>query len=347
MRQPSLLIRADAGQAIGAGHLMRSLALARAWNAAGGSTVLACGVGGQMFAPRIAAESVEAVWLQATHPELRDLAEVQDLIAARAPAWVVLDGYHLDAAYEEGLRLSGCSVLTLDDTAHRATYRADLILNQNLGAEGIDYLARGAGGALLGTRYALLRPEFVAARLTLHRDPARPVRRLLLTMGGSDPEGMTGSVLADLIDLPDMEIVVIVGAANSHRPALEALAAKRVAPTRIVVDATDMATWMIWADVVVSASGSTVWELACLGVPAALVVLADNQSGIAAALGAAGAALLVEGLAPRSARAAVEHLRADAELRIDLSRRALALVDGLGAQRVVAAMRDRIPEVRS
>lgn len=347
MTQPLLLIRADASPTIGSGHLMRCLALGRAWNSAGGATLVVCGADARAFQPRVDAAGVEAVWLEATFPEPRDLADLQALIAARAPAWIVLDGYHFDAAYEDGLRATGRPVLTLDDTVHRSAYRADLVLNQNLGSESFDYRTRGAGGALLGTRFALLRPEFAAARLTLSRDAARPVRRLLITMGGSDPEGMTGCVLADLIDLPEVEIVVVVGAANLHRPVLEALVAERAAPTRIVVDAADMAAWMIWADVVVSASGSTVWELACLGCPTALVVLADNQSGIASALDAAGAAIVVESLAPGAARAAVDHLLADAELRVDLSRRALALVDGRGAERVVAALRERSPEVRA
>ena len=344
MTLPLLLIRADAGVAIGSGHLMRCLALGRAWNAAGGATVVATGVEARVFQQRLDDAGVEVVWLGAAHPDPHDLAALRRLIADRAPAWVVLDGYHFDAVYEEGLRSAGRPVLTLDDAVHRGAYRSDLILNQNLGAEALDYGARGAGGALLGTRYALLRPEFTAARLSLSRETARPVRRVLITMGGSDPEGMTGAVLADLIDLPAVEIVVVVGAANRHRAALEALVLEREAPTRLVVDAADMAAWLNWADIVVSASGSTVWELACLGVPSALIVLADNQDGIASAMAAAGAALVVDTLAPGAVRTAVDHLVADAELRSDLSRRAMALVDGRGAERVVAALRARITE---
>lgn len=342
MNMPLLLIRADASTEIGSGHLMRCLALSRAWNAEGGEALVATGSTARAFGNRLDAAGVEVAWLEATHPDSRDLTDLQRLIERRVPAWIVLDGYHFDAAYEEGLRAGGRPVVTLDDNVHRGTYRADLVLNQNLGAETLDYRARGAGGALLGTLYALLRPEFAAARLTLTRDPSRQVRHLLVTMGGSDPEGMTCAVLSDLIDLQAVEIVVVVGAANPHRPTLEALVAERDAPTRIVVDATDMAALMNWADAAVSASGSTVWELACLGVPSALVVLADNQSSIAAALGAAGAALVVDTLAPGAVRAAVDHLLVDAELRGDLSRRAMTLVDGRGAERVVTALRERL-----
>ena len=53
---------------------------------------------------------------------------------------------------------------------------------------------------------------------------------------------------------------------------------------RLVVNAPNMAELMAWADVAISAAGSTAWELACMGLPAALIVVAENQTGIAAAL---------------------------------------------------------------
>jgi methionyl-tRNA formyltransferase len=46
----------------------------------------------------------------------------------------------------------------------------------------------------------------------------------------------------------------------------------------------DMAPLMAWADVAVSAGGTTVWELAFMGLPALLCIVADNQEGAVNAL---------------------------------------------------------------
>ena len=45
---------------------------------------------------------------------------------------------------------------------------------------------------------------------------------------------------------------------------------------------------MLWAELAITAAGSTCWELACLGVPAVTIVTAENQRGIAASLSHAG-----------------------------------------------------------
>jgi RimJ/RimL family protein N-acetyltransferase len=94
--------------------------------------------------------------------------------------------------------------------------------------------------------------------------------------------------------------------------------------------------------VAVSAGGSTSLELCRLGVPTALVVLADNQVALAAGLDRAGAARLLGRITSLDAGAAVAAVRAlaeDAGAREALACRGPALVDGRGAGRLVVALR--------
>ena len=99
------------------------------------------------------------------------------------------------------------------------------------------------------------------------------------------------------------------------------------------LDGATMAAAMRGAGLAVSASGSTVWELCCLGVPSVVWPIADNQCGIAAALDRAGAAMVVEKVG--DALAAARELVESPEKRAALGRAAWKLVDGRGAERVV------------
>ncbi|MFP3733021.1 glycosyltransferase, partial [Bacillus sp. SIMBA_006] len=62
-------------------------------------------------------------------------------------------------------------------------------------------------------------------------------------------------------------------------------------PTEVVVSVSDMARRMAEADLAIGAAGSTSWERCCLGLPTLMLILAENQEGIARALDAAGAAI--------------------------------------------------------
>jgi RimJ/RimL family protein N-acetyltransferase len=96
---------------------------------------------------------------------------------------------------------------------------------------------------------------------------------------------------------------------------------------------------MLEQDLVVSAAGTSVWELCCLGVPTALVCVADNQEagyrrvlerGAAVGLGSA-----VPGLDHDAAVATLQQVLGDRALREQLAAAGPRLVDGLGAWRVV------------
>jgi spore coat polysaccharide biosynthesis predicted glycosyltransferase SpsG len=104
----------------------------------------------------------------------------------------------------------------------------------------------------------------------------------------------------------------------------------------------DVAALMASADLAVVAAGSTCWELAFMGVPAVVMIVAGNQQGIARGLHERG---IVRSLGWHTEvdddrlLAAVDALCADAEARRLMSERGRQLVDGLGAARVVKEMR--------
>ena len=349
-----LVVRADASAQIGTGHVMRCLALAQAWQDRGGQATFVLATDSPLLAARLTDAGFAVTKLAVSPGSPEDAVLTAELAREQAALCVVLDGYHFDAAYQRTLKRAGLRLLAIDDTGHAGYYAADWVLNQNVDAADADaalYQHRGSyTQLLLGTRYALLRREF---RQWRGRQPgtASEARKVLVTLGGSDPENVTAKVVGALCAVnpdvtqsarlrSDLEVAVVVGSSNPHGAALQARIQGRPG-FRLLQNVSDMPGLMAWADVAISASGSTCWELAFMGLPSLLIVLADNQRGIATGLAARGAAVSLgwhADLTPEAITRFVVQLAAAPALRAELSARMRQLVDGCGADRALEAI---------
>lgn len=354
----TLLVRADASAGLGTGHVMRCLALAQRWRDAGGTATFLMaepplpgdaavppeGLGSTVpsrVVSRLEREGVRALRVAARAGTLEDAAELASAAADVRAAWVVVDGYHFDAAYRHALRERGLRVLVVDDDGRAGAYAADVVLNQNLGAKETLYAHREPSTQLLlGTRYALLRREFDAHRCAQRAIPER-ARRLLVSLGGADAANVSLTVVRalDRLGRRDLEAVVLVGSANPHERALREAAARCPGSVHVEMDVTDVASRMAWADVAVLGAGIASWEACFMGLPALVVTLADNQRPIAEALAAAGTAVNLgwhAELLPDMVAGALELLLDDPARQRALSRAGRERVDGRGAARVLA-----------
>ncbi len=325
---------------------MRCLALARAWQAAGGQAAIIPSTPTTAIGDLAARAGVtETVCEQPCAPDA-SLATVLD--AAPEGAWVAVDGYRFTREFESALRAVGRRVLVIDDVAERLVHDADVLLNQNLGAEGLVYEVPAGARTLFGPAYALLHPEFSAASRT--RQAADEVRHVLVTFGGSDVRGLSPFMVEAARDALGSHVIIkVVVGPDSASPVHRALAANELerAP-----DPARMAELLTWADLAVAAAGSTTWELCACGVPAVIVPVADNQRGIASELDRHGAAVSLgwyEALSPDRVRSAILDVAHDRERRQRLIDAGQRMVDGRGADRVVDVMRGmpRFPAVPS
>lgn len=342
-RPEQLILRADAGARIGAGHVMRCLALAQEWLSQGGRACFVTDRESPGLRQRLTDEGCQVVTVGRSHPHPSDWPALAEVLADHQDAWVALDGYHFDPGYQKRIRDRGHRLLVIDDMAHLAHYHADLLVNQNLHAGRLHYSCEPGTRLLLGTRYALLRNEFLR-RGDWRREIPAVGGKILVTLGGGDQENVTRKVVEALTLLDDagLEAVVVVGACNPHLADLQAAAARAAAAISFVHDATDMAQLMIWADLAVAAAGSSCWELCYLGVPALLLVLAENQRPVAEALTMAGAMLSLgwhDSAQPAAIAGALRELVPAAATRRRLSERGRLLVPGDGRKAVVGRMR--------
>jgi UDP-2,4-diacetamido-2,4,6-trideoxy-beta-L-altropyranose hydrolase len=341
----TLLIRADASIAIGTGHVMRCLALAQSWQDAGGRVAFAMAEATAAIRERLADESCEVLTVSSAAGTPADAAQTIVFARERQAEWIVADGYNFAAEYQSWLKEAGCKLLLLDDYGQARHYCADLVLNQNVNANETLYANRDPSTRLLlGPHYCLLRREFAAWR-DWKREVPEAARRILVTMGGSDPENITARVVDALASrgLRALEAVVVIGGSNPHSELEGRLDDDPDKRIRFRRDVTNIAELMAWADVAVASAGTTCWELCLLGLPSLLVDVAENQTELASGLDRRGCAIHV-GDRRVSAEMIADQLKRLMEsqaVRESLARRSRELVDGGGAMRVSSAVRGR------
>lgn len=350
----NVAIRADATSQIGTGHFMRCLTLADALRKRGAqicfiSRSLPVHLSGMLserhfeyvplksdIAEESSNELAHSKWLGVSQKQ--DARDTEKALNNRTWDLLIVDHYALDIRWERALRGSVRRIMVIDDIADRA-HDCDLLLDQNYFA---DMQTRYEGKVskncrlLLGPRYALLREEFRELRELVKLRTAE-VKRILVFFGGVDEDNYTGLAVEALAGsaIEDIAVDVVIGSQHPRRSDIE-----RVCKTLgyvCHVQISRMAELMANADLAIGAGGSASWERCCLGLPALLIALADNQIDIVKALNSVGACIYlgtketVEVFAIRRSINLVLSSSSQIEL---ISQHAYSLVDGMGAARV-------------
>ena len=343
----TLIIRADASSEIGAGHLMRCLALGQAWNDAGGKVVFITACAAEGLLKRLCKEGFDVCRLERSYPDDYDQKYTKSVLATYPGAWVVLDGYHFDEIYQQHVKESGHKLLVIDDMAHLKHYYADIVLNQNLHAGKLQYSCEAFTQLLLGTKYVLLRREFIAWK-DWKREIPEVAQRVLVTLGGGDPDNHTLKAIQALQkgDVSGLEATVIIGATNRHKDKLETEVTRSSIPIRLVRNAENMSKLMAWGDVAVSAAGTTVWELMFMALPSLFLIVAENQFFAARALNHFGTVVIARSWDQMLFVYYLRKLLISMKLREHISALSRTVIDGFGAFRVADTIR-HIPQSHS
>jgi len=328
-----LLLRCDAGSSVGVGHAVRSVALAEAATRRG-HDVLWCGRLDGLDWLRAGPLLDPATVLTPEDDPVR-LAALAKEVGASA---VHVDHYGLDGGLRRALTATGNVMSNVEDFGH-GRRPADVVVDPNLGAEDGERPDDGSPVLLRGLRYALLRDAVrEARRVRSTRTDGGEVPLVVIVMGGTDAAGLLDPVV-DAMHAAGVaaEVEVVVPAGRTVR-----LPAGGPARFRSRPPLADLPGLMALADLVISAAGTTVWELCCVGTPMALVRAADNQVAGYATVVAAEAATGLGGLAELKdtavPAAALRALLTDRQSRSATGRRAQELVDGLGVDRVLGAV---------
>ncbi len=328
-----VVFRTTGGAESGLGHVSRCLALAQALRGLGVESLFLLD-GDRAVRDRVAVARFRGAGIRPEH----DLADTIRECRTIRPGTVIVDSYAVGTAYLGGLAETS-PLVAIDDLADREL-PVDLVVNGSAGAKRLVYRGAPHTRYLLGPSYVLLRPEFAEPPA---RVAAAGARRVLITLGGTDPDGLAARLVrwtAKALGAVGQDVVV--GPYFRGSDALEEEARAGRGSVVLHQDPADMRRLMLAADLAICGGGQTTYELAATGTPAIAIRLADNQRLNLTALAEAG--VLMEGGAAEDADLesavadAVSGLAADPGRREEMSRRGRALVDGGGAARVARAV---------
>ncbi len=337
----NVLVRCDAAPAIGFGHVVRCLALASELRDSHGWRVAFAMVQGPLGVSQVEGQGFPVYQpLQPVAPGWGEGTWLQGLVANTAATVLVLDvRTDLTPVAVQAIRERGILIVTIDDLSERRLV-ADLTFYPPVPqVRRLDW-AGFTGQLFAGWEWVVLRPEFAAVRqrYAIQQPSGTRLPRVLVTMGGSDPVGLTLQALQSLDVLEgDFATVVVLGAGFMHGAALESWLSSARRRYDLRYNVREMANLMAHADLAVASFGVTAYELAALGVPTIYLCLSEDHAESASALVDAGMAISLgvygQVSADQIARAIAGWLD-DSAARLAVGERARALVDGQGVCRI-------------
>ncbi|EKD71159.1 MAG: GCN5-related N-acetyltransferase [uncultured bacterium] len=354
-----VVFRVDSSHSIGTGHVMRCMVLADALREKGYSVFFLCRdlPGNHIFALKdknfcvitlpFNSQEQEALkvlpehqqWLGTTIQKDCEVTLFQLSLLGNID-WLVIDHYALDNTWETACKAFAKKIMVIDDLADRQ-HICNLLLDQNYYSNPEKrYNTRLPHDCktLIGPQFALLRSEFEEIRKKIFPYDGK-VKRLMVSLGGCDPDNVTRKVLEGIAgsNCYDLEVDVVLGATSQHKVDIQKWCNQRKnyhfhSPSH------NMAELIKNADLAIGAGGISTWERCCLGLPSLVVSIANNQDKLISEACSANAIDYLGNIhdldVPTIARKLNELVNNPQKLQF-MRQIGMSLVDGLGTKRVV------------
>ena len=361
-----ILFRADANSNIGMGHVMRTLSIAEALSSNTSYPTIISGkqsikfvVADETISDMIKDRGYEPIVLHTDYKNMDGEIPVwEELMPSIDADLIIVDSYYVTAPYLKFLREEVGTVAYIDDVL-ALPYPADLMINYNAYANLSSYYAlykkHETPEFLLGASYAPLREMFKNVEKKEQREK---VQNVLISTGGSDELHIALELVRQLTTSSSFTFHLLIGAMNTDKEEIRALAGKNVVLHENVADMKSLISSM---DLIVSAAGSTLYEICACGVPLITFSTADNQVPGAEAFEKLGLAVNVGDLrepesidhtavmsgtldenAIEKLMNAVGMLAVDKEKRAKMSAAQQSLIDGRGAERLAGKLLEKV-----
>ncbi|MCU0286324.1 MAG: UDP-2,4-diacetamido-2,4,6-trideoxy-beta-L-altropyranose hydrolase [Acidobacteria bacterium] len=259
-----IIILTESGEEIGLGHVTRCLSLAQAF-AARKHKIRFIVAGDDSVRDILKNNPCEIFDWKKDEKQLKQAIHNVDV--------VLVDSYRAEEDIYKKISETARVAVYLDDT-NRLAYPAGIVVNWSISAQNLDYPDKEDVLYLLGPGYISLRRAF---REVPVKEIKETITDVLVTFGGDDSKNLTPVVLRYLAQhYPMLQKHVVVGGDFKNRAEIEAAADNH---TNLVFSPDDegMKKVMMQADIAISSGGQTLYELARVGVPAVVVIVADNQ----------------------------------------------------------------------
>lgn len=339
-KRKRILFRCDASKAIGFGHVVRCIALADVLRRHHG-----CNVFFAMREADIGFDAVREKKFPVFTPPFAPVFDYHEWIETiiektNADVFILDVRDDLPRAVLSSLKAKNVLIVTIDDPSDR---RLDADLAFYPPVPQVDKMNwRGFNGQLCsGWDWIILRSQFLTIKhnVSLKDDNIdATTMTLLVTMGGTDPAGLTLKAVNVIDNLPgNFDTTVVLGSGFCHFDALKEFLNQAKRSYKILQNIDDMARLMTNCHMAVSTFSVTAYELAALGVPAVYLCLTDDHAESAKSFENAGIGLVLgnfqkvdQGILSK----AITNLLNDQELRLIMSQKASRLIDGHGIYRI-------------
>lgn len=336
-----VLILTEGGIKVGLGHSTRCLALAQQINKSVKRSDIIFVVNGDKyinaFLKRQGMKSIGFDWIK---------AKTKTLSLVRKSDLIIIDSYMAPKAlYDEifDAVLHKRPVLAMIDDYNRIDYPPGIIINPSIYGDKMPYkkafLMDRRYTYLIGKKYVLLRKDFWDVKRKVVR---KEMKDILITFGGMDCSDLIKKLVRFLLmRFPYFNYHVI--SSNSHN--------RRNANYRTYsnLSGKEMKSLFLKCDAAISASGQTLNEIARIGTPSIIVMLAKNQIYNVKASSGAG---FVKYAGRYNAKSLLENIEmglkclSGRKTRKTMSAIGRKYVDGRGAQRIVDVFLDKLAPLK-
>lgn len=270
-----IYIRIDVNSQIGMGHAMRCLSIADALRSLGKDvTFITADNKGQALLKERGYDMVclDGRW---NAPE-QELEELLKFIQTNPAEYMIVDKYEVTEKYLN--KISKVIKVVYIDDLNQFIYPCDCLIAYANYYEKFQYPKHYKDTKLLlGTKYVPLRQEYSDQK----RKKINSVgNKVVFLSGGTDNYSVTMTFVRELMKQKVLDIYyirIICGAFHKDIEQLRSLAEDYENNIEILVQVKDMWNHMQWADIAVSAGGTTLYELSACGTPFITYTIADNQ----------------------------------------------------------------------
>ena len=343
-----IVFRADGNEYVGYGHVMRCLAMADAFVSYGEECIFV--LADDKMQGRIKERGYETFILGSSYQDMEaECGTFCAFLSTRYVNLLIVDSYQVTDRYFQSLSGFAGRIAYVDDLVDHP-FDVDILINYNVYAQESDYqkLYAAAGQPvprlLVGTKYAPLRSEYEDVK---RPEIAEKVTNICISTGGTDPIGLAKYLMSYLLQNKDKTLVetgyqfhFLIGNGNPDKEALLSMA-KEESAIHTYCDLPEVKSLFSKCDLILSAAGSTLYEICALGIPCITYALADNQLQGNAAFEESGMMLSlgdvrqVTDIASKSFDM-INDLAKDEAKRREISGKMRALVGGKGAKRIAA-----------
>ncbi|NFE60768.1 UDP-2,4-diacetamido-2,4,6-trideoxy-beta-L-altropyranose hydrolase [Clostridium botulinum] len=325
-----IAIRADGGNEIGMGHIMRTSVLAKELRK-NNEVFYVCKQ--SKFSPQKYANGINKLKEEGFNVVLvNEDTCLKELIKIQSDC-LITDSYDVNEDYFNITKKHFKSTGYIDDM-NLYYFNVNFIINQNIGAELLQYKTNKGTKLFLGTDYIMLREEF---RNDYDKIINKSISKIMVTVGGSDINGITNKICNTLKEM-HFELHIVIGPCFSSKYIYELVNLSDEYKNIKLYFNANMIDIMKQCDICISGCGSTLYELAACGVPTIGIVLAENQKEIGEKLADL---KIVENLGyytdlkSEKLVSVIMDFDLNMEKRKIMSRKSKSMVDGQGVKRIV------------